>query len=68
MPQVHYDFRLRLNKDKKNLILLGRRMNKKRVSYFYRTATTSYLCYVPVLEDFEGASRRRLTRCKYIKS
>ncbi len=24
---------------------------KERVSYFYRTATTSYLCYVPVLED-----------------
>jgi hypothetical protein len=27
-------------------------LGKKRgVSYSYRTATTSYLCYVPVLED-----------------
>jgi len=24
---------------------------KRGVSYSYRTATTSYLCYVPVLED-----------------
>jgi len=36
-------------------------VKKKRVSYFYRTATTSYLCYVPVLEDSEGAGRKRLT-------
>jgi hypothetical protein len=34
---------------------------KRGVSYFYRTATTSYLCYVPVLEDSEGAGRKRLT-------
>lgn len=34
---------------------------KRGVSYFYRTATTSYLCYVPVLEESEGAGRRRLT-------
>ena len=37
--------------------------NKKKrgVSYLYRTATTSYLCYVPVLEESEGAGRTRLT-------
>jgi len=34
---------------------------KDGVSYFYRTATTSYLCYIPVLEDSEGAGRKRLT-------
>ncbi len=38
------------------------KLGKKRgVSYFYRTATTSYLCYVPVLEELEGAGRKRLT-------
>jgi hypothetical protein len=36
-------------------------IKKRGVSYFYRTATTSYLCYVPVLEDSEGAGRKRLT-------
>jgi len=34
---------------------------KRGVSYLHRTATTSYLCYVPVLEDSEGAGRTRLT-------
>ena len=34
---------------------------KRRVgSYSYRTATTKYLCYVPILEDSEGAGRMRL--------
>ena len=37
-------------------------LGKKRgVSYSYRTATTSYLCFVPDLEDSEGAGRTRLT-------
>ena len=26
--------------------------------------STSCLCYVPVLEEYEGASRKRLTQCK----
>lgn len=34
---------------------------KRGVSYSYRTATTSYLCFVPDLEDSEGAGRTRLT-------
>jgi len=29
--------------------------HKKRVSYLYRTATTSYPCYVPVLGEFWGS-------------
>ena len=34
---------------------------KRRVgSYLHRTATTKYLCYVPILEDSEGAGRIRL--------
>ena len=28
---------------------------KRRVSYLYRTATTSYPCYIPVLGDFRGS-------------
>ena len=28
---------------------------KRRVSYSYRTATTSYPCYIPVLGDFRGS-------------
>jgi len=39
--------------------LVGRK--KRGVSYSCRTATTSYLCYIPVLEESEGAGRRRLT-------
>ncbi len=34
---------------------------KRGVSYSYRTATTSHLCFVPDLEDSEGAGRKRLT-------
>lgn len=35
---------------------LASRVNKKRrVSYLYRTATTSYPCYIPVLGDFRGS-------------
>ena len=34
---------------------------KRRVgSLLYRTATTKYLCYVPILEDSEGAGRTGL--------
>ncbi|MNJ92132.1 hypothetical protein D3C87_97910 [compost metagenome] len=40
---------------------MGKKGKKRGVSYFYRTATTSYLCYVPVLEELEGAGRKRLT-------
>ena len=28
---------------------------QRRVSYSYRTATTSYPCYIPVLGDFRGS-------------
>jgi len=35
--------------------------NKKRVSLLYRTATTIYLCYLPVLEGSMGAGRIGLT-------
>jgi len=27
-------------------------VNKKRVSYLYRTATTAYPCYLPILGEF----------------
>ena len=30
----------------------------------YRTATTKYPCYVPILGDSEGAGRMRLVRLK----
>ena len=30
---------------------------KKMASDLHRTATTTYLCCVPTLEDFEGAGR-----------
>lgn len=33
-------------------------------SYSYRTATTTDLCYVPVLEDYVGAGRMRLAIAK----
>ena len=48
--------------------LFRNKFKKRGVSYFYRTATTSHLCYVPVLEDSEGAGRKRLTPRKYIKN
>ena len=38
--------------------------NKKRVSYFHRTATTTYPCCVPTLGDSVGAGRERLTHRK----
>jgi len=41
--------------------------NKKRVSYFYRTATTRYPCCVPTLGDSRGAGRKRLTHGKSSK-
>jgi len=37
---------------------------QKRVSYFHRTATTTYPCFVPNLGDSAGAGRERLTRCE----
>jgi len=37
---------------------LRRRSNKKKMaSYLHRTATTTYLCCVPTLEDSAGAGR-----------
>ncbi len=33
-------------------------------SYSYRTATTTYPCYVPVLGDSVGAGRMRLATAK----
>ena len=51
-----------MNTANNTLGMESEKKDKKRgVSYFYRTATTSYLCYVPVLEESEGAGRRRLT-------
>ncbi|MEN9928830.1 MAG: hypothetical protein RLZZ231_751 [Bacteroidota bacterium] len=39
---------------KKKSPYLGR---LKMASDLHRTATTTYLCYVPILEDFAGAGR-----------
>jgi hypothetical protein len=33
-------------------------------SDLHRTATTTYLCYVPILEDFAGAGRVGLAGAK----
>ena len=33
----------------------SRVIKQRRVSYSYRTATTSYPCYIPVLGDFRGS-------------
>ena len=41
-----------------------KKKHKKRVSYFHRTATTTYPCCVPTLGDLVGADRERLTRGK----
>ena len=38
-----------------------KKRHKKGVSYFHRTATTTYPCSVPVLGDSAGAGRERLT-------
>ena len=35
---------------------------QKRASYSYRTATTIYPCYVPILGDSTGAGRMRLAQ------
>ena len=43
---------------------LSRAIYEKRESLAHRTATTSYLCCLPALEDLEGAGRVRLSRCK----
>ena len=37
--------------------ILNQVQNKKMASDLHRTATTTYLCYVPILEDFAGAGR-----------
>jgi hypothetical protein len=37
---------------------------KKMASDLHRTATTAYLCYVPILEDFAGAGRVGLAVAK----
>lgn len=37
------------------------RVHKKRVSYLYRTATTTYPCLIPHLGESVGAGRIRLT-------
>jgi len=37
---------------------------KKMASDLHRTATTAYLCYVPILEDFAGAGRVGLAMAK----
>jgi len=47
-----------------NGFFIYRLINKKWVSYFHRTATTAYPCYVPILGDSAGAGRGRLTRRK----
>ena len=36
-------------------VLKSRVIKQRRVSYSYRTATTSYPCYIPVLGDFRGS-------------
>ena len=38
--------------------------NKKLASDLHRTATTTYLCYVPILEDSAGAGRVGLAGAK----
>ena len=54
MPSLwlaHVNLGLNLKKTKRGKLLLSHR-------------STSYLCYIPVLEDYEGAGRKRLTPCK----
>ena len=41
----------------KNLPEGRRDIKKKMASDLHRTATTTYLCYVPILEDSAGAGR-----------
>jgi len=40
------------------------RNDKKMASDLHRTATTAYLCYVPILEDSAGAGRVGLAAAK----
>jgi len=45
--------------------LLGKdTFSEKMASDLHRTATTAYLCYVPILEDFAGAGRVGLAGAK----
>ncbi len=39
-------------------------LKKKMASDLHRTATTTYLCYVPILEDSAGAGRVGLAVAK----
>jgi len=43
-----------LNEKKRNLF---KKSKQKMASSLHRTATTTYLCCVPTLEDFAGAGR-----------
>jgi len=36
-------------------------------SYLYRTATTTYPCYLPVLREFSRSWPYKTCRCKYRK-
>jgi hypothetical protein len=57
----HYND-LNIIAQEKNLGLLGIHLvQKKRGKLLTSHRSTSYLCYVPVLEDLEGAGRTRLT-------
>ena len=43
---------------------MSNKIQKKWASYSYRTATTVYPCYVPILGDSTGAGRMRLAHSK----
>jgi len=40
-----------------NVFFVGDLIRRKKASDLHRTATTTYLCCVPTLEDFAGAGR-----------
>jgi len=48
---------LAYGKNKKIFPKEDRLKKKKMASDLHRTATTAYLCYVPILEDSAGAGR-----------
>jgi hypothetical protein len=48
---------LAYGKNKKIFPKEDRLKKKKMASDLHRTATTTYLCYVPILEDSAGAGR-----------
>lgn len=47
----------------KKIFRVGR-LKEKMASDLHRTATTTYLCYVPILEDSAGAGRVGLAVAK----